>query len=148
MALRTEVTRFGDSCFVSNLAIPELVRHGSDLPAAIEAIVGSPEFELARRAEWLVERNTLHLLLVYFEQGDTHGHNPVPFLRSLSGPVLHEALVAVFQLWGPTRGAARRRLMPRELFEVWHTLMAADPEWVGDREALAGYHASGSLALA
>jgi len=132
---------------VSNLAIPKLVRHGTDLPTVIEAVVGSPVFESARRSEWQVERNTLHLLMGYFEQADARGHDPVPFLRSLSGSVLHEALVAVFQLWGPARGANRRRVMRRALYEAWHALMAQDPDWVGGREGLTGYHAAGSLSL-
>jgi hypothetical protein len=37
--------------------------------------------------------------------------------------------------------------MPRSLYETWHALMVQDPEWVGDREVLSGYHASGSLSL-
>lgn len=147
-AIRTEKTRFGDSCFVSNLAIPNLERHGADLPAVIEAVVGSSEFEPVRRSERVVERNTLHLMLLYFEHADNHGHDPVPFLRSLSGPVLHNALVAIFQTWGPMRGSGRRRVMPRGLYEEWHTLIAQDPDWIGDRAALAAYHASGSLTLA
>ena len=146
-ALRTDVTRFGDTFFVSNLAFPKLERHGADLPAVIESVVKCPEFEQALRSEWLVERNKLHLLLVYFEQADNHRHDTVPFLQSLSGPVLHEALVAVFQIWGPTRGANRRRQMPRALYEAWHALIVEDPKWIGDREGLARYHAAGSLSL-
>jgi hypothetical protein len=146
-ALRTDVTRFGDSCFVSNLAIPELERHGADLLPVIESIVGATDFETIRQSEWLIERNLLHLLLVYFEMADDHGWDAVQFLRSLRGPVLHEALVAVFQLWGPTRGANRRRTIPKALYEVWHALIAEDPDWVGDREGLSRYVASGSLSL-
>ena len=107
-ALRTDVTRFGDSCVVSNPAIPKLERFGADLPAAVEAVVASPEFEAARQVEWPAEPNTLHLLLVYFEQADDHGHDAVPFLRSLRGPVLHEALVVPSRVvvWAPGRDAA------------------------------------------
>jgi hypothetical protein len=146
-ALRTDVTRFGDSCFVSNLAIPKLERHGADLLPAIESIISRADFEKIRQSEWLVERNLLHLLLVYFELADDHKWDSVQFLRSLHGPVLHEALVAIFQLWGPTRGANRRRVMPKSLYEAWHALMAEDPDWVGDREGLSRYAASGSLSL-
>jgi hypothetical protein len=145
--LRTDVTRFGDSCFVSNLAIPDLERHGADLLPAIESIVGATDFEKIRQSEWLVERNVLHLILVYFELADDHGWDSVQFLKSLRGPVLHEALIAVFQLWGPTRGANRRRTMPKALYDAWHTLMAEDPDWIGDREGLSRYVASGSLTL-
>src|SRR5262249_46074061 len=103
-ALRTDVTRYADSCFVSTLAIPELERHGAELLPAIESIINREDFELVRQSEWLVERNLLHLLLVYFELADDHGWDSVRFIRSVQGPVLHEALIAVFQLWGPTRG--------------------------------------------
>jgi hypothetical protein len=146
-ALRTDWTRFGDSCFASNLAIPELERYGADLLPAIESIVGATDFEKITQAEWLIERNLLHLLLVYFEMAAGQRWDSVQFLRSLRGRVLHEALVAVFQLWGPTRGANRRRVMPKALYEVWHALMAEDPDWVGDREGLSRYVASGSLSL-
>jgi hypothetical protein len=146
-ALRTVVTRVGDSCIVSNLAIHELERYGAVLPPAIESIIGDTEFDRIRQSEWLVERNLLHLLLIYFELADDHGWDSVEFLRSLRGPVLHKALVAVFQLWGPSRGANRRRAMPKPLYELWHTLMAGDPDWVGDREGLCRYVASGSLSL-
>jgi hypothetical protein len=146
-ALRTDVTRHADSCFVPNIAIPELERHGAELPAAIEAVVGDPEFEQARRSEWVVGWNLGHLLLVYFEQAGAHGWDTVPFLRSLRGPALHEALVAVYQLQGPMRGSARRRAMPRVLYDAWHALLGAGPDWVGDRDALSGYHAAGWLDL-
>jgi hypothetical protein len=145
--LRTDVTRFADSCFASNLAIPELKRHGAELLPAIESIINSPEFESIRISEWLVERNLLHLLLVYFELADDHGRDSTPFLRSLQGQVLHEGLVAVFQVWGPTRGKNRKRAIPQSLYEAWHSLMHQDPDWVGDREGLSRYVASGSLSL-
>src|SRR5437899_611450 len=97
-ALRTDVTRVADSCFVSNLAIPELGRHGVEAVKAIERVVGSPEFARVRQVEWLVERNLLHLFLEYFGQADMHRWDSARFLASLDGPVLHEALVAVFHL--------------------------------------------------
>jgi hypothetical protein len=146
-ALRTDVTRYADSCFVSYLAIPELARHGAELLPAIESIIKSQDFESVRQSEWLVERNLLHLLLVYFELADDRGWNSAQFLRSLQGSVLHEALIAVFQLWGPTRGRNRRRAIPQTLYEAWHSLMPQDPDWVGDREGLSRYVASGSLSL-
>jgi hypothetical protein len=146
-ALRTDVTRYADSCFVSNLAIPELERHGAALLPAIETIINSQDFELVRKSEWLVERNLFHLLLVYFELADDQGWDSAKFLRSLQGPVLHEALIAVFQLWGPTRGEKRRLAIPRSLYEAWHSLTPQDPDWVGDREGLSRYAASGSLSL-
>jgi hypothetical protein len=146
-ALRTDETRYADSCFVSNLAIPELERHGAELLPAIECIINSQDFEPVRQSEWLVERNLLHLLLVYFGLADDHGWDSAQFIRSLQGPVLHEALIAVFQLWGPTRGKNRRRAIPQALYEAWHSLMPQDPDWVGDREGLSRYVASGSLSL-
>ena len=146
-ALRTDVTRSPDSCFVSNLAIPALGRHGVEVVKAIERVIRGPEFEEARRSEWLVERNLLHLLLVYFEQADACGWDSARFLGSLEGQVLHEVLVAVFQLWGLARGANRRRVMPQALYEAWHALMARDPDWIGDRIALSEYLAEGSLSL-
>ncbi len=146
-ALRTDVTRSGESCFVSNLAFSKLERHGTGLTATIEAVVGSPEFESARQAEWLVEQNTLHLMLIYFEQADAAKWDTVPFLRSLGGPMLHKALVAVFLLWGPSSGTNRRQVMPRTLYEEWHMLIARDPDWIGDREQISKYHAEGSLSL-
>jgi hypothetical protein len=85
-ALRTDVTRFGDSCFVSNLAISELERYGADLLPVIESIVSGTGFEKIRQSEWLVERNLAHLLLVYFEQADNHRWDSVQFLRSLRVP--------------------------------------------------------------
>lgn len=146
-ALRTQVTRVGDSCFASNLAIPELKRHGLEMVMAVERVVRSPEFEEARQSEELVERNLLHLLLVYFEQADAFGWNSAEFLMTLEGKLLHEALVAVFQLWGPTRGINRRRVMPRALYEAWHASIARDSDWIGGPTFLSGYVAAGSLSL-
>jgi hypothetical protein len=147
VALETDVTHFGDSCFVSNLAMGALRRHAAALPPAIAEVVGSPRFEPARRANALVERNTPHLFLLYFELSDAHGPDPTPLLRSLRGPVLHEALVAVYHVWGLPRGAARRPAMRRTLYEAYQALVAVDPDWVGDRNALSAAVAAGSLAL-
>ena len=116
------MTRYGDSCFVSSRAMGALRRHGADLPPAIAAVVGSPEFEPARRADAVVVRNTLHLFLLYFELAAAHGLDPVPVLRSLCGPELHEALVAVYQIWGPARGTGRRPAMPRAMYEAYQAL--------------------------
>ena len=146
-ALRTPATGDGWSCFVSNKAMPLLHRHGRDVVAAIEEVVSGPELAKALEREDLVERNLFHLLLVYFEQVDDSSWDCVGFVRSLNGKLLHEALVAIFHIWGPTRGTNRRRSIPRNLYDTWHELIARDPEWMGDREGLSRYARNGSLAL-
>jgi hypothetical protein len=145
LALRTIPTRFGDSCFSSNLAIPKLQRHGAELLPTIESIINSPDFDPIRESEQLVKINLLNLLLVYFELADDIDWDSIPFLRSLQGPVLHDALCAVFQLWGPFRRANRRCLMSKSLYDVWHELITQDPEWIGDPEGLSRNVASESF---
>lgn len=144
-ALRTDVTRFGDSCFVSNMAMGALRRHGADLPPAIAAVVGSPEFEPARRADCLVATNTLQLFLLFFELSDAHGLDPVPLLRSLRGPALHQALVAVHVIWGLAGQKVRRPTISRALYEAFQALVAINPDWIGDRNALSAAVSGGSL---
>ena len=128
-ALRTDVTHVGNSCFVTNRAMTRLARHGAARPAAVESVVNDAGFGPAVQTEPLVERNLLHLFLVYFERGDDCGWDAVPFVRSLRGVPLHAALVAVFHVWGPARGTGRRRAMPRALYEAWHALPDHDPDW-------------------
>jgi hypothetical protein len=146
-ALRTDVTRMGDSCFVSNLAMPELRRYGALLPPAIESVLSDPGFDRARQSEGLVERNLAHLMLVYFGQADEYRWDSARFLKALRGPVLHEALIAVFHLWSHTQSALWRPAMPRRLYDTWRALIAQEPDWIGDSGRMSGLVAAGKLSL-
>jgi hypothetical protein len=145
-ALSTPPTQIGDSCFVSNSAMECLNRHGNTLLPAIEAVLHRGN--LANETpKWFVESNVLHLLLIYFEKADESNWDAASFLASISERLRHRALIAVFQIWGPTRGANRRRIMPRRLFDIFQSLVPRDTAWLADPNALQKLVADGSLAL-
>src|SRR4051794_33187523 len=103
----------GWSCFVSNKRLSALQDTEPELLAAIEEVVRRFRFE---EAHWFSDGNLLRLLLIYFEKADDGGVDISGFVRSLSGRHLEEALRAIFQIWGPTRGRARRRVIAEPLY--------------------------------
>jgi len=146
VALKAPPNGVGDSCFVSNKTLPLLKRHGVALLPAIETVLGMDALTNEAPA-WFVDSNWLHLLLIYFEEADDRRWDSASFLAAIGSQWRHEALVAVFQIWGPARGERRRRAMPRRLFEIFHSLMQEDPAWVGDPEGLRRFVADASLKL-
>ena len=132
----------GWSCFVSNKRLSALRDRGSELLAAIEEVVRGFRFE---DAQWFSDGNLLHLLLIYFEKADDAGVDVSGFVRSLSGRHLEEALRAIFQIWGPARGRARRRVIAGPLYEAWRNLNECGLQFEGKEDWLARYVADGSL---
>ena len=135
----------GWSCFVSNKRLSALQERGPDLLAAIEEVVRRFNFE---DAQWFSDGNLLHLLLIYFEKADDAGIDVSAFVRSLSGRHLEEALRAIFQIWGPTRGRARRRVIGEPLYGAWRDLNESGLQFEGKEDWLARYVADGSLQVA
>src|SRR5688572_24390585 len=135
----------GWSCFVSNKRLSGLSDRGPELLAGIEEVVRGFRFE---DAQWFSGGNLLHLLLIYFEKSDDAGVDVSGFVRSLSGRHLEEALRAIFQIWGPTRGQARRRVIAERLYEAWRDLNECALQFEGKEDWLARYVADGSLRVA
>lgn len=138
-------TGHGGTCLVSsNKGLSALQDKGPELLAAIEQVVCRFHFEVA---QWFSQNNLLHLLLIYFEKSDDLNVDASGFLRSLRGPHLEEALRAIFQIWGPTRGPARRRAIPQRLYDAWRELNGIGLQFEGTEDWLARYVAEGSLEL-
>lgn len=135
----------GWSCLVSNERLCALQARGPELLAAIEEVVRRFRFEEAQRFS---DGNLCHLLLVYFEKADDAGVDVSGFVRSLSGRHLEEALRAIFQIWGPARGRARRRVISEPLYEVWRDLNELGLQFEGKEDWLARYVADRSLQVA
>jgi hypothetical protein len=135
----------GWSCFVSNKRLSELQDRGPELLAAIEEVVRRFRFE---DAQWFSDSNLLHLLLIYFEKADDAGVDVSGFVRSLSGRHLEEALRAISQIWGPTRGRARRHVIAESLYEAWRDLNESGLQFEGKEDWLARYFGDGSLEVA
>jgi hypothetical protein len=135
----------GWSCFVSNEHLSALKDRGSELLAAIEEVVRRFRFE---GAQWFSDNNLLHLLLIYFEKADDAGVDVSGFVRSLSGRHLEEALRAIFQIWGPTRGRARRRVIAEPLYAAWRELNERGLQFEDKEDWLARYVTDGTLQVA
>jgi hypothetical protein len=132
----------GWSCFVSNEAISALEGRGPELLPAIEEVVRRFRFD---DAQWFSESNLLHLLLIYFEKSADAHVNTSGFVLSLTGRHLEEALRAIFQIWGPTRGRARRRTIPQSLYGAWCALNESGLQFDGKEDCLRRYVRDGSL---
>lgn len=89
-----------------------------------------------------------HLLLIYFEKADDAGVGVSRFVRLLSGRHLEEALQTIFQIWGPTRARARRRVIAEPLHAVWRELNERGLQFEGKEDWLARFVADGSLQVA
>src|SRR5580765_8873846 len=103
-AMSCPPTGDGWSCFVSNKPLAALRDRGLDLLPAIEEVVRRFRFADMQSVR---ESNLLILLLMYFETADEASVDVSGFVRSLEGRHLREALLAIFQIWGPARGQAR-----------------------------------------
>jgi hypothetical protein len=135
----------GQSCFASNKLLSSLEDRGVELLPAIKEAVRRFRFE---GAPWFADGNLLHLLLIYFEKSDDAGIDASGFVRSLSGRHLEEALRAIFQIWGPARGLARRCVIAEPLYRAWRDLNEAGLQFEGKEDWLGRYVADGSLKVA
>jgi hypothetical protein len=143
-AMDTRPAAIGDSCFVCNSGLEALRQRGAELLPAIEFAVRSFHFD---EAKWFADGNLHHILLIYFERAADLEHDVSGFVRSLAGRHLKTALLAIFQIWGPTRGQSRRRTIAAPLYQAWHDLNAAGLQFAGKEDWLAKYVADGSLAV-